>query len=247
MLLIPRVPCKYCSFPGPSSSPCSSAIQFFFFFEGNVLQHFFDDSITSQIAKMLLRLIRAVFALCYIYQFTVASPRSHDWQAPSHRHSSLHASTRALARSAQNFAGQCDDSKVDYELDVAAVNVLIACTQRMSVVVNDSPVGPVLHFQEGQTSKIRVRNNVIGNKFIEATDVIMHWHGLDVGPWMDGSPVSQWPIKSGGCFQYEITPKAGSAGSYLYHDHAMKSFAATTVTGAIIVYRCSWKEILVPR
>ncbi len=165
----------------------------------------------------------------------MASSRSHDWQAPSHGHSSLHASTRALARSAQNFAGQCDDSKVDYELDVAAANVLIACTQRMSVVVNGSPVGPVLHFQEGQTSKIRVRNNVIGNKFIKATDVIMHWHGLDVDPWMDGSPVSQWPIKSGGCFQYEITPKAGSAGSYLYHDHAMKSFAATTVTGAIIV------------
>ncbi|KAI9735469.1 MAG: hypothetical protein M1818_006475 [Claussenomyces sp. TS43310] len=63
-----------------------------------------------------------------------------------------------------------------------------------------------------------------------------HWHGLSqsTAPFSDGTPqASQWPIKPGEYFDYEIKPNIGEAGTYFYHSHV--GFQAVSAAGPLIV------------
>ncbi|KAI9893126.1 MAG: hypothetical protein M1814_000674 [Vezdaea aestivalis] len=118
--------------------------------------------------------------------------------------------------------------KPDIVLQVNVRNVSQACLNRYTAVVNGSTPGPQIELTEGLTTWIRVYND------IPTENTTMHWHGINVKPSSDGSPLSQWPITPGHYFDYEVTPPAGSAGSYFYHSHA-KGMQAVSVYGALIV------------
>jgi L-ascorbate oxidase len=49
----------------------------------------------------------------------------------------------------------------------------------------------------------------------------------------DGSPVTQWPIAPGRCFDYEVHPEPDDAGTYFYHSHV--GFQAMTASGPLII------------
>ncbi|KAK6332886.1 hypothetical protein TWF696_002905 [Orbilia brochopaga] len=117
-----------------------------------------------------------------------------------------------------------------YVLRATARNVSIACESRFSVLLNGASPGPTLHMREGQTTWVRVYNDML------EYNLTVHWHGLTqrTAPFSDGSPqVSQWPIPPGHFFDYEVHPDIGDAGTYFYHSHV--GFQAITATGALIV------------
>jgi FtsP/CotA-like multicopper oxidase with cupredoxin domain len=71
--------------------------------------------------------------------------------------------------------------------------------------------GPLLRATEGDTVRIKVKNNLTESSTI-------HWHGLLVPIAMDGVPyITQDPIKSGGTFTYQFTLR--NSGSHMYHSH----------------------------
>ncbi|KAI8631492.1 multicopper oxidase [Xylariaceae sp. FL1651] len=118
----------------------------------------------------------------------------------------------------------------EYALYATAEDITINCEQRHSVVFNGTSPGPPLYLKEGQTTWIRVYNQ------LPDLNLTMHWHGLTMrtAPFSDGSPqVSQWPITPGHYFDYEIHPEVGDAGSYFYHSHV--GFQAVTAHGMLYV------------
>ncbi|EWC44178.1 hypothetical protein DRE_07003 [Drechslerella stenobrocha 248] len=118
----------------------------------------------------------------------------------------------------------------NHVLRATAQNVSIACESRFSVLFNGTSPGPTLYFKEGQTTWVRVYNDMT------EYNLTVHWHGLTqrTAPFSDGAPqVSQWPIPPGHFFDYEIHPDIGDAGTYFYHSHV--DFQAITATGALIV------------
>ncbi|KAJ5180258.1 hypothetical protein N7492_003468 [Penicillium capsulatum] len=122
--------------------------------------------------------------------------------------------------------------KPDYVLHVTEEGIRKACMAswetRMSKVFNGDTPGPLLRFTEEETKWVRVYNHMEDHEFA------VHWHGLDVEPWNDGTLETQRPIYPKYFRDYRITPRAGSAGTYMYHDHA-GSFGALTATGPMIV------------
>ncbi|KAF5844996.1 hypothetical protein GGP41_001098 [Bipolaris sorokiniana] len=117
----------------------------------------------------------------------------------------------------------------DFYLSVTHELQNVACEQRMSVLVNGTSPGPVLRLPAGKTSWVRVCNHM------DDYNTTMHWHGLTqrTAPFSDGSPVSQWGIAPGKCFDYEIHPEWDDAGSYFYHTHM--HMGAISATGPLIV------------
>ncbi|KAL4876999.1 Cupredoxin [Aspergillus karnatakaensis] len=118
----------------------------------------------------------------------------------------------------------------DYILRVTAQKYNQACSDRYSVLVNGSFPGPEIRIQEGQTTWIRVCND------LQNMNTTMHWHGLSAftAPFSDGTPMaSQWPIPPGHFFDYEVKVEDGYAGTYFYHSHV--GFQAVTAAGALIV------------
>ncbi|KAL3433582.1 Cupredoxin [Aspergillus tetrazonus] len=133
--------------------------------------------------------------------------------------------------SAQGLLIRHDGSfQPDHILRVNSQNYMQACSPRSSVLVNGSFPGPEIRVQEGQTSWIRVYNDM------ENLNITMHWHGLIAftAPFSDGTPMaSQWPIPPGHFFDYEVKVEPGYAGTYFYHSHV--GFQAVTAAGALIV------------
>src|SRR5829696_2566172 len=81
---------------------------------------------------------------------------------------------------------------------------------------NEGVPGPEIRVTEGDTLRVRVRNNL-------PADTTIHWHGLPIVNAMDGVPnVTQPPIKSGEEFLYEFVVPV--AGSYMYHSHVGLQF-----------------------
>ncbi|KAI5859794.1 putative multicopper oxidase [Durotheca rogersii] len=118
----------------------------------------------------------------------------------------------------------------EYVIHATFQDVVINCQHRQSVVLNGTTPGPTLHLKEGQTTWVRVYND------LPDTNLTMHWHGLTMrtAPFSDGTAaVSQWPIAPGRFFDYEIHPEIGDAGSYFYHSHI--GFQAVTAHGLLIV------------
>ncbi|CAJ2509494.1 Uu.00g145200.m01.CDS01 [Anthostomella pinea] len=118
----------------------------------------------------------------------------------------------------------------EYVLVATSQDITVDCQQRYSVVFNGTSPGPPLYLKEGETTWVRVFN--------EMTDLnlTVHWHGLTMrtAPFSDGTPlVSQWPIGPGDYFDYEIHPEDGDAGTYFYHSHI--GFQASTAHGILFV------------
>jgi len=118
----------------------------------------------------------------------------------------------------------------DYILRVSEQVFAVACVTRPSTLVNGTSPGPAIYLREDQPTWIRVYND------LEVENTTMHWHGLSqtTAPFSDGSPqASQWPIKPGEYFDYEIKPNVGEAGTYFYHSHI--GFQAVSAAGPLIV------------
>ncbi|KAL2784679.1 Cupredoxin [Aspergillus keveii] len=139
-----------------------------------------------------------------------------------------------LTAAVQGLLVRHDDSfQPDYILRVSAENYTEACMDRYSVLVNGSLPGPEIRLREGETSWIRVYNDM------SDANTTIHWHGLTAftAPFSDGAPAaSQWPIPPGHFFDYEVRPEAGTAGTYFYHSHV--GFQAITAKGPLIVESC---------
>ncbi|KAI1080351.1 putative multicopper oxidase [Whalleya microplaca] len=118
----------------------------------------------------------------------------------------------------------------EYLLRATKQVITMNCQQRSSVIFNGTTPGPPLYLKEGQTTWVRVYNDMPDINFT------VHWHGLTMrtAPFSDGTPlVSQWPIAPGEFFDYEIHPEIGDAGTYFYHSHI--GFQAVTAHGLLIV------------
>ncbi|KAH6981711.1 ascorbate oxidase [Ilyonectria sp. MPI-CAGE-AT-0026] len=127
------------------------------------------------------------------------------------------------------------DSSVhlDHILRVTTQNIAVACQTRLSTVVNGTSPGPELRIKPGETTWIRVYNDM------ESQNLTMHWHGLAqrTAVFSDGSPQgSQWAIPPGHFFDYELHPELGDSGTYFYHSHV--GVQAITASGPLIVEDC---------
>ncbi len=89
--------------------------------------------------------------------------------------------------------------------------------------------GPELRVKQGQTIKVRLKNDLP-----ESTSI--HWHGLEIADnKQDGVTfVTQDPIKPGQTYEYILTPI--NCGSHMYHSHhAADSQVPLGLLGAFIV------------
>ncbi|KAI9838737.1 MAG: hypothetical protein M1838_004537 [Thelocarpon superellum] len=121
----------------------------------------------------------------------------------------------------------------DAILRVTVETMVQSCLTKHNVVVNGTSPGPELRIPEGQTTWVRVFNDMPDQNL---TMMLQHWHGLtmDVAPFSDGTPMaSQWPIPPNHFFDYEIHPEEGHAGTYFYHSHV--GFQAVSALGPLIV------------
>jgi manganese oxidase len=77
---------------------------------------------------------------------------------------------------------------------------------------NGSVPGPEIRMKQGETIKVRLRNELP-----ESTSI--HWHGLEVADnKQDGVTfVTQDPIEPGATYEYTLTPI--NCGSHMYHSH----------------------------
>jgi FtsP/CotA-like multicopper oxidase with cupredoxin domain len=102
----------------------------------------------------------------------------------------------------------------EYSLTIARQPVTITGERVNAITVNGTIPGPTLTFQEGEEVIVHVTN-----KMNEDTSV--HWHGLLIPPFMDGSPGFNGfkGIKPNETFTYRFTPR--QSGTYWYHSHSM--------------------------
>ncbi|KAI2606758.1 putative multicopper oxidase [Hypoxylon sp. NC1633] len=138
--------------------------------------------------------------------------------------------TRVVVVVATTASIHNDSWQPEYVLHATFEDVTMNCEQRESVVFNGTTPGPSLFMKEGETTWVRVYNDMSDLNFT------VHWHGLTMrtAPFSDGTPiVSQWPIAPGMFFDYEIHPEVGDAGTYFYHSHM--GFQAGTAHGLLVV------------
>lgn len=101
---------------------------------------------------------------------------------------------------------------IDYELTIAQETVTIENATAKAMTINGGIPGPTLYFQEGDTARIKVNNQM-------SVPTSIHWHGLLVPPNMDGVPyISFPPIQPGTTFSYEFPIR--QSGTYWYHSHS---------------------------
>jgi FtsP/CotA-like multicopper oxidase with cupredoxin domain len=89
--------------------------------------------------------------------------------------------------------------------------------------------GPTLELREGDRLIVHLRNELP-----ESTTV--HWHGLHLPWYADGSPFH--PIPPGGQADFDFTIPPGTAGTYWYHPHPhhlTRDQVAKGLFGAIVV------------
>ncbi len=112
------------------------------------------------------------------------------------------------------------------QLSISYQTVNITGADRIATTVNDSLPAPILHWKEGDTVSVTVKNNL-------AVDTSIHWHGIILPSPMDGVPgLSFKGIKPGETFQYQF--KLQQSGTYWYHSHS--GFQEQTgLFGAIII------------
>jgi FtsP/CotA-like multicopper oxidase with cupredoxin domain len=101
---------------------------------------------------------------------------------------------------------------VNYELTIAQKKISIADKTTDGMTINGGIPGPTLRFEEGDTARIQVHNQM-------SVATSIHWHGLLVPPNMDGVPfISFPPIQPGSTFTYKFPIR--QSGTYWYHSHS---------------------------
>jgi len=100
---------------------------------------------------------------------------------------------------------------VGYDLDINYKTMNISGKNVKAMSINDTIPGPVLRFREGDTARIRIKNNM-------DLETSVHWHGLLLPNRQDGVPyVTNPPIEPGKTSVYEFPIK--QSGTYWYHSH----------------------------
>ena len=100
----------------------------------------------------------------------------------------------------------------ELELTIAEAEANFTGRTSLATVVNGTLPAPVLHWREGDTVTVRVRNE------LEA-DTSIHWHGIVLPFDMDGVPgVSFHGIPPGETFTYRFDVR--QSGTYWYHAHS---------------------------
>ncbi|MDD0977078.1 copper resistance system multicopper oxidase [Pseudomonas fontis] len=113
-----------------------------------------------------------------------------------------------------------------FELFIGQTPVNLTGQPRTALTINNSLPGPTLHWREGDTVTLRVRNHLH-----EATSI--HWHGIILPSNMDGVPgLSFAGIEPGGDYLYQFTLE--QSGTYWYHSHSGLQEQAG-VYGAIVI------------
>lgn len=101
---------------------------------------------------------------------------------------------------------------VEYDLQITAEQRAPAGKRVDALSINGGSPGPTLHFTEGDTARITVRNG------LPSEQTSIHWHGLLVPNVMDGVPYLTTPtIEPGQSRVFEFTLR--QSGTYWYHSH----------------------------
>jgi len=113
-----------------------------------------------------------------------------------------------------------------FDLEVGQGTVNFTGRTRSAIMVNGTVPAPVLHFREGDSVVLRVRNHL-------PTSTSMHWHGILLPTGMDGVPgLSFDGIRSGETFTYRFDIK--QSGTYWYHSHT-RFQEQSGLYGAIVI------------
>jgi FtsP/CotA-like multicopper oxidase with cupredoxin domain len=114
-----------------------------------------------------------------------------------------------------SFAYEYDvrQSPGDVTLEIAPLELEIGSGKVVQTIAYNGRVpGPLIRWPEGKAIVIDVHNQT-------SVPEIVHWHGLQIPPEMDGAAEEGSPmIPSGGRFRYAFTPRP--AGFRWYHTHA---------------------------
>jgi CopA family copper-resistance protein len=100
----------------------------------------------------------------------------------------------------------------EFELVVSETAANFTGRSSLATVVNGTLPAPLLHWREGDTVTLRVRNEL-------DADTSIHWHGILLPFDMDGVPgVSFHGIPAGDTFTYRFDVR--QSGTYWYHAHS---------------------------
>jgi len=136
----------------------------------------------------------------------------------------LGALTPAGAQSRR--ASVAELSGTQFDLDIGSLPVNFSGAARIATVVNGSLPAPVLHWRQGDTITLRVRNSL-------ATTSSIHWHGIVLPADMDGVPgLSFMGIAPGSSYTYRFV--VNQSGTYWYHSHS-RFQEQTGLYGAIVI------------
>jgi FtsP/CotA-like multicopper oxidase with cupredoxin domain len=102
-----------------------------------------------------------------------------------------------------------------YALRIAPVAKRIGEATVRMLAFNGSVPGPSLRVDQGSEVTVHVMNE--GD-----TATTVHWHGVRVDNWYDGTPETQAPIPVGGSFAYRVV--FPDAGAYWYHPHVREDY-----------------------
>ena len=149
--------------------------------------------------------------------------------------SSLFAAPQTRTKSSdavQNLSG------TEFDLTISETPVNFTGKPRMATTINGAVPGPTLHWREGETVTLRVKN-----KLQEHTSI--HWHGIILPYQMDGVPgISFTGIAPGETFTYRF--KVQQSGTYWYHSHS-GSQEQTGMYGAIVIEPATRDSIVAER
>ncbi|KAF7031561.1 hypothetical protein CFC21_042880 [Triticum aestivum] len=121
-----------------------------------------------------------------------------------------------------------ESATVEYQFDVATMNVTRLCGSKSIVTVNGQFPGPTVSAREGDLVVVRVVNKAQYNMSI-------HWHGVRQlrSGWADGPAyITQCPVQPGQSYVYKFTI-TGQRGTLWWHAHI--SWLRTTVYGPIVI------------
>jgi CopA family copper-resistance protein len=114
----------------------------------------------------------------------------------------------------------------EFDLTISNTLINITGTERVATTINGTMPGPTLHWREGDTVTIRVKN-------LLTEETSLHWHGIILPYQMDGAPqISFNGIDPGETFTYQF--KVQQSGTYWYHSHSEMQ-EQTGLYGAIII------------
>ncbi len=115
---------------------------------------------------------------------------------------------------------------MEFDLTIANTPINITGTERIATTINGSLPGPTLHWREGDTVTLRVKN-------LLPEETSIHWHGIILPYQMDGAPkISFNGIAPGETFTYRF--KVQQSGTYWYHSHSEMQ-EQTGLYGAIVI------------